>query len=195
MQRSSHDCSHILLEVALLLSSLSLTPASPWGGLALWDPCLALGSEQLGSAGPAGDQQLPGGQQQGGMFFPPMTPASVPSPGAQPGNHSLTHCHLCCARLCLPPSICGQSSGPAFSTAPCPYIHSYPASSGFSLILVSCDRLLELGSLAQPTHAPGFSSPQEQASPGQKLPFPESASSLKGNNHPGTPRKQTGVGA
>lgn len=45
------------------------------------------------------------------------------------------------------------------------------------MFLVSCDRLLELGSLAQPTHAPGFSSPQEQASPGRKLPFHKLASS------------------
>lgn len=103
------------------------------GGVALWDPRLALGSEQLGSAGPAGDQQRPGGQQQGGMFFLPMTPSSVPSPGAQPGNPSLTHCHLCCARLCLLPSICGQSSGLAFNTAPGPYILLLPVMASLCL--------------------------------------------------------------
>lgn len=44
-----------------------------------------------------------------------------PSPGAQPGSHSsLTDHRLCCARLGLPRSSCGQSSDPDSRSPPDP---------------------------------------------------------------------------
>lgn len=46
-----------------------------------------------------------------------------PSPGTRPGNHLFLSDHpLCCARLCLSPISCGQSSDSASCSPPDPYL-------------------------------------------------------------------------
>lgn len=86
-----HNCPRTMLGVmvvhefsvpsaSLPPTTQALTPAQCVRGLALWDSHLPLGSKQLGAAGPAGDQQLPSGQQWGGMFFPPVSTSFSPPP-------------------------------------------------------------------------------------------------------------------
>lgn len=136
----------------------TLTLAQPTGGQALRDSHWAQSSWAQRAL-----QEI-SSFQAGGMFVPPVSMSSSPPP-LVPGQAItclLADRPLHCARLCLSPSSCGQSSGPALCSPPGPcLLHPCPLCA-LPVLTGGWDKFQELGSRSAHACSPGPALPQER---------------------------------